>query len=331
LIYQYDENKQPDSEFHPGSYKDIVPGNEGRLLDPRRTPISILDVKPDSGFFVIEIRDFEDKGAQWEMPLEQVDKFQFTHDGKEASQQDIEAYQEIVERLDQPLIISANPKDLVVTESKIQSLRDSLRQWFKKESEFLKSELQVDFSSQLGIPDLWKDLQRYMESQGLWDMEEAFARGFVSNPNSGELVKGHCIVLAELGLVSFEGTVVRDPETFRGKWTKERREDHILHRLAFIRELFHQLGHTSVVLYRGASFEDQPQPRKKSSLISTTFNREVAMSHFRGLDDSNTGILYRQRVPVERIFMTYLETEGMNTKFKESEAVLFNNQESSLF
>ena len=33
-------------------------------------------------------------------------------------------------------------------------------------------------------------------------IEEAFAEQYVRNPNSGELVKGHAIVLAELGLVT---------------------------------------------------------------------------------------------------------------------------------
>ena len=41
-----------------------------------------------------------------------------------------------------------------------------------------------------------------MTEKGLWDIEEAFAEQYVRNPNSGELVKGHAIVLAELGLVT---------------------------------------------------------------------------------------------------------------------------------
>jgi len=31
----------------------------------------VLEVKRASGFFVIEILDFEDRGARWEVPLEE--------------------------------------------------------------------------------------------------------------------------------------------------------------------------------------------------------------------------------------------------------------------
>ena len=73
MVYQFNSDMLPDTYFHPGDLKYIVPGNEGRWLDPRRTPIRILEVKPASGFFIVEILDFEDKGARWEVQLESVD------------------------------------------------------------------------------------------------------------------------------------------------------------------------------------------------------------------------------------------------------------------
>ena len=39
-------------------------------------------------------------------------------------------------------------------------------------------------------------------------------------------------------------------------------------------------------------------------------------------DPARSGVIYRQPVPVERVFMTYLETAAMNERFQESEAVL---------
>jgi len=77
MVYQFNSDMLPDTYFHPGDLKYIVPGNEGRWLDPRRTPIRILEVKPASGFFIVEILDFEDKGARWEVQLESVDRCQF--------------------------------------------------------------------------------------------------------------------------------------------------------------------------------------------------------------------------------------------------------------
>jgi len=38
----------------------------GRLLDSRRTPVSVVEVRLDTGTFVIRIDGFEDKGATWE-------------------------------------------------------------------------------------------------------------------------------------------------------------------------------------------------------------------------------------------------------------------------
>src|SRR5437867_501823 len=96
MVYQFNSDMLPDTYFHPGDLKYIVPGNEGRWLDPRRTPIRILEVKPASGFFVVEILDFEDKGARWEVPLESVDRCQFAQGSAEASQADITLYKETI-------------------------------------------------------------------------------------------------------------------------------------------------------------------------------------------------------------------------------------------
>ena len=217
------------------------------------------------------------------------------------------------------------------SEKNIASLRKDVRVWLETNSEFLQSGVLLDLTGRVGNPTLWSDLKRYMMTEGLWDIEEAFADQYVSNPNSGELVKGHRIVLAELGLVSFEGKLVRKPDIYSGAWNKQRRADHILSRLAFVRELFEHIGHSSVVLYRGFSFTSQPKTRRNSSFISSTFSRDVAMSHFQGRDQSNTGVLLRQSVPIERIFMSFLETAQMNHQYKEAEAVLLYDSASNVF
>jgi hypothetical protein len=331
MIYQFNSDMLPDTYFHPGSLKYIVPGNEGRLLDARRTPVRVLEVKCVSGFFVVEILDFEDKGACWELPLENVDRFQFAQESAEARNADIELYTGIISRLDQPLNMPADPLRRKSSESKIASLRKHIKVWLETKSDFLASGAPFDHSKRTGNSALWGDLECYMATEGLWDIEEAFANQYVSNPYSGELVKGHCIVLAELGLVSFEGKQVRDPGLFSGTWTKQRRADHILHRLAFVRQLFEWFGHSSVVLYRGFSYQGLPKANRNNSFISSTFNLDVAMSHFRGQDQLNTGALLRQSVPVERIFMSFLETAQMNQQYKEAEAVLFYDSANKVF
>jgi hypothetical protein len=331
MIYQFNAGMLPDSDFHPGNLKYLVPGNKGRMLDARRTPIRILEIKRASGFFVLEVLDFEDKGVQWEIPIEDVEKFQLARSSAEASQADIQSYIEIIERLDQPLNIPVDPGNRAASEVRISTIRVRVKLWLEDKSGFLASGVALDFSTRTGNPALWRDLENYMKSVGLWDIEEAFANQYVSNPNSGEIVKGHRIVLAELGLVAFEGKLVRDPGTFDGMWNKQQREDHILHRLAFVREIFTHLGYASVILYRGSSFDGQPKPRRNPGFISTTFSLEVAMSLFSGRDQLNTGILKRQPVPIERVFMSYLETAQMNQQFKEAEAIVMFDPENAIF
>jgi hypothetical protein len=48
----------------------------------------------------------------------------------------------------------------------------------------------------------------------------------------------------------------------------------------------------------------------------------VARSHFEGGSASATRRLARLSVPVDRLFMTYLETGEMNRHYLEAEAVL---------
>jgi hypothetical protein len=331
MAYQFNPNMLPDTCFHPGNLRYVVAGNEGRCLDPRRTPFRVVDVKRTSGFFVVEILDFEDAGTHWELPLECVDRCQFAQGSIEASGGDVALYTEIISRLDRPLEISADVSHRATSEATIASLRKKVGAWLENKSAFLVSGVPLDFSGQTGTQALWADLKRYMTEEGLWDLEEAFAEQYVRNPHSGELVKGHRIVLAELGLVSFEGKDVRDPDLFGGPWSKQQRANHILHRLAFVRELFERLGHASVVLYRGLSRQGQPQTRGNRSFVSATFSVEVAMNHFNDRDVASTGVLLRQSVPIERLFMSFLETVQMNQHYREAEAVLLHDSANTIF
>ena len=331
MVYQFNPDMLPDTCFNPGDLKYVVPGNECRLLDPRRTPLRVLEVKPASGFFIAEILDFEDKGGRWELPLECVDRCQFAQGSAEASRADVALYTDIILRLDQPLEIQADLSRRATSDASIASLRADIGAWLESESTFLRSGAPLDFSGQTGNPTLWTDLKRYMTEEDLWDVEEAFAEQYVRKYYFGELVKGHRIVLAELGIVSFEGKQVRDPELFGGSWSKQRRADHILHRLAFVRELFERLGHSSVVLYRGFSCQGQPKAARNDTFISATFRLEVAMSHFNDRDRASTGVLLRESVPIERLFMSFLETAQMNHIYKEAEAVLLHDSANKVF
>lgn len=43
-VYRFDPDRRPDSEFQQGALSLLVSGNEGRLLDARRTPMRIVGV-----------------------------------------------------------------------------------------------------------------------------------------------------------------------------------------------------------------------------------------------------------------------------------------------
>jgi hypothetical protein len=321
----------PDSEFVPGELKHLVPGNAARLLDPRRTPVRVLGCRLETGFFSVEVLDFEDRGAHWDLPVESVGSFQFARGSSEASREEVAAYQGAIERLDLPLQILADPVARENTERRMAATRAEAADWLGQESEFFRSCSALDFSTRSGPVALRNDLKRYMASYGLSEIEEALAKQWVSNPYAGEMVKGHGIVLAELGLVAFDGRQLRDPLTLVGDMDKSRRADHIVRRLAFVREAFQRLGHPTVVLYRGSAFPGLPRERARDSLVSATFSLEVAMSLFDDRDPKSTGVLVRQSVPVARLFMSYLETEQMNRQYMEAEAILLNDFSNELF
>ena len=65
--------------------------------------------------------------------------------------------------------------------------------------------------------------------------------------------------------------------------------------------------------------------------MSATFSFDVAMSHFNERDRATTGVLHRQSVPIERLFMSFLETAQMNRSYKEAEAVLLHDGENQIF
>ncbi len=44
-IYLDNPDLAPDSDFEPGAHRHLVVSNKGRLLDSRRTPVSVVEVR----------------------------------------------------------------------------------------------------------------------------------------------------------------------------------------------------------------------------------------------------------------------------------------------
>lgn len=77
-MYQANPDALPDYRFVPGELGWLVAGNDGRLLDARPTPVRVTAIDLQRGFVEVEIAAFEDKGARWLVPLEEVTRFQFS-------------------------------------------------------------------------------------------------------------------------------------------------------------------------------------------------------------------------------------------------------------
>jgi hypothetical protein len=320
----------PDSDFVPGEMRWLVPGNSARLLDLRRTPVRIVELRPDSGLFICEVQDFEDRGALWDMPFESVMGFQFAKGSAEAPAAEAARYAEIAQQFDRTLDIPCDPARREESLRRLARLRAEAAAWLDAHSSFFGSGGALDFASREGDTRLWTDLEAFLGERDLWELEDGFATAYVSNPWSGERVKGHRIALAELGLAAYRGNVARDPGALEGRWSAARRAEHILARMAFVQELFARSGYPAPVLYRGLSTEGPLKPRTARSFVAATFSMDVALSLF-GAPSERTGAMWRQAVPVERLFMTYLETRQMNRPFREAAAVMIEDPDNMAF
>jgi hypothetical protein len=325
-VYERDPGSRPDEDYEPGTLRHVAAGARGRMLDPRRTPISVLEVQPEVGFVLIRVEAFEDAGATWQIPLERFDHYQFEPGGPSASDATVAEMGRAIDRFARDEEISADAAARTRTEADVAARQADAHRWLTKRSRFLAQGMVLpEPSTRRGDPLLQADLERYLRDRGLWAMEDRLTRSFVSNPGAGELVKGHRMVLAELGLAGYTGPIVRDPATFEGDWSRQARARHIVERLAFVRTLFGLLGHTHVPLWRGLGVEGRRDPHPARTFVSTSFDEAVARSHYESYGPARTGFLVVREVPVERLFMTYLETAAMNTVFLEAEAVVLDH------
>ena len=331
VIHQFDPAMAPDTDFVPGALSHLVPGNTGRMLDRRSTPVRVAALSPETGQWVCEVLAFEDQGARWDLPFESVASYQFARDAAGADEGSLRRIRSAVRKFNRPDPVPLNTRARRPTARRIGKLRPEVAEWLKTESKFIASHGTLDLGSRQVSPLLARDLEAFMQARGLWDLERGFAASMVSNPGAGEIVKGHARALADLGLASYHGTIVRDPASLEPPWTMERRKEHILTRLAFVREAFALLGLGPPVLYRAVSSAGALEPRRPQTFVSATFSFEVAMSLFGPAWDGRSARIERQTVPLERLFMTYLETGAMNRQFHEAEATLLEDPDNPAF
>ena len=306
-------------------------GNEGRLLDFRRTPVRVKDVWYETGLAGVEILAFEDTGAVWDVPFEEVGKYQFRKGSARAPAHELQKIRIAVTRFDRQEVISPDARN------RQAALRGLAREWelgdcwVSRNSRFLQSGRSLPEGQPEGDALLYQDIRRYMDERGLLDLESRFARKYVSYANN-EFVKAHRVAVARLGLASYRGKVIRDSSQTAGPLALERRKKHILARMGWVQALLRRCGRESIVLYRMESCDGPLHSRRReTALVSASFRMDIVQEMSGWADSQRTVALYRQAVPVERVFMTYLETEAMNQPFREAEAVLLADPSNQAF
>jgi hypothetical protein len=328
-IYEHDPQAAADEEFDPGMLEHLVRGNRGRMLDPRRTPVTVLGIDDSVAMFELVVEAFEDRGARWRLPIEDIGGFQFEKRAKRLERASREQLKRLAARFDRTFEV---PIDGAAREASLRALdaeRARIAPQVAAHEPLAGLELERLVERRQGAEQAATLLRALLGTAGLAGLERSFAGTYVSNPASGEIVKGHAIVLAEMGLCPYSGPVVRDQALFAGDGAKPRRRRHILLRLAFLAELMGLLGRTDVELFRGLALDGALEPSRPRSFVAGSFSRAVATAHFDSPTD--VALLARQRVPVARLFMTFLETSQMNERYREAEAVLIGEPGNLLF
>ena len=323
-MHEHHNIVESDELFDNGTLYHLVPGNQGRVLDGRRTPGYIESFDIESCMFVWRITDFEDKGKCWVIPAEQIGSYQFRKGSKLLDGAAVEQISNQCEIFKERLNISCIEENLSDTESLISEAEKDAEYWLQNHSHFLKNGKRLDLSAEVGNADLYCDLENYLSSKGLLELEKLTAEQYLLNPYSGEWIKGMKIVMAELGLINYNGTIPRSSSIFTGSGSKALRKQYIISRCAFLRAIFKYYNISEVPLYRGVAspmdFYETP-----ITLLSTTFSADMA-KEFASINDSTE---YRScywakfTIPIKNLFMTFLETKEFNERYKEQEAIVF--------
>jgi hypothetical protein len=328
-IYESDPQSAPESDFVDAELRHLVVGSRGRLRDARRTPLTITRVLPEIGGFEVEIEAFEDQGARWQLPLTAIDRLQFPRNAPCEPERRVMDLGAAMVRFSQPLEIPIDHQRRARTLERIHDIQAAVRR--RVEDCMRQIDLTDHIRKRKGDDTLAALVTELLDEYALVDVDGRFATSFVSNPHSGELVKGHAIVLAELGLCPYTGTIIRDPASFADPWTKPRREEHLIVRIAVTQAIWAALGHQEITLYRGAASDSPFTARASASFVSATFSEAVALAHYEGGPTAHTAILCRQRIPISRLFMTFLETPALSDRYREAEAVLIGDPSNGAF
>ena len=329
--FQSDPMRLPDAEFEAGELRHLCVGNTGRLMDFRRTPVRVTALSHSTGLATIEITQFEDQGAFWDLPYEDVTSYQFVRGCATAPEGELEKMRAAIARFDVMTTISCDAAKRASTLLAITEARAHATVWLKEHSRFLRSGRALPEGKPEGDAFLFADVAEYMRMSGLHDLEAHLPRRYVSNMNN-ETVKVLRMAVARMGLAPYQGKVIRDPAQADAEFSLERRARYVVARMGFLQALLEQCGREKVVLYRMESRQGLLRSRRGgTALVSASFRMDIVQEMSGWADPLRTVAIYRQAVPVDRLLMTYLETEAMNHPYREAEALLLAEPDNVMF
>lgn len=309
----------------------LVVGGRLFLRDPRQTPVVVTAHDPATASFTVQVSDFEDVGAEWVLPLWDVSKFQTVSDAELLSVAQKDVLGANIHALNRNTQIECSDEQLSKSNAKISTIQREIQEWLRINTFDMPSDGLELLSRSLPC-NKWSDaFENFMSFKNLRQLDKNFVQQFASNPNAGETVKGHRIVLAEMGLCPYDGPIVRDPKTFEGEWSKARRSEHILTRLAFMHAVFERFQLKAIPLFRTVYSRSTLNAPRNTGFVSSTFSQDVALSLFRSGQNANMAAMYWQEVPVERVFMSCFETAALSEKYQEAEAVLLFDPDNRVF
>jgi hypothetical protein len=314
----------PDELYVPGEYSHLVVGQAARLTDARRTPLTVTAVDHELAMFDVRVEAFEDIGSVWRLPAADVSRLQFPRDGRTLPASTVRRLQSVDARLNRiHPIRRASARTAAATESAIVDAS-------RRATSFLLNDgpqqlLSLPTRNRVGTARLHRALRRFLADSKIAGLDEEIARAWASNPSGYETIKAHLIVMAQMGLLAYRGSALRDESLLRGVRAEAARRTHVTERLGFVRAMFEVAGTSHVTLWRGSAFTGHDT--RPAGLVSTTFSPTVARSNFASRRPGQVGAaLYRVEVPIRRLFMTYIDTPELSSRGRKAEAVVLRGE-----
>ncbi|MEO0380226.1 MAG: hypothetical protein AAF252_08130, partial [Pseudomonadota bacterium] len=260
-----------------------------------------------------------------------VSKFLVQPDARNLSEGAQRALGARIDTFQQKMRVATYVTDCRQTQKDITAQGAEIESWLTADFPDLPTDADAFLTGETADPKWSAALENIMRSKQLLEIDRAFVAQYASNPNAGEIHKGHRIVLAELGLCPYDDFIPRDPNLFEGQWSKAKRAAHIITRLAFMRVLVSRLKLASVPLFRTIYSDDALLEPVNKGFVSSTFSPAVAAALFASGQKANYAASYWQKVPPERLFASYFETPELSAKYAESEAVLLFDPSNKVF